>query len=348
MSDKSPLFTSALELFAHAVELYAGKRQRDLKFAILHLANAVELILKDALLDLGESIYRNPKETLNIWQAFEALNKHGIKVPGQQHIELLIDDRNAIQHRFGFPDERTTGYYLEEVRKFMREFLNEPYGLKFEHIIGDYLDSKYLPLIGLAGSPQDRVRALFDLSPATAIMEAFKDLEQRLMALSEAREEELPYYLARVHLTKIINELIKANYLPQDAAKKFETFTSARNAAAHGRGDFNWQQTLNLYHDFLKGVERAAKENFVYHWPAPDIATAVEVGAAFAAAWLDGATAEDTRALLSKAPLLPKSFDARLLQYACKILNVQQLDEEVRKALRESFLKRVREGALAS
>ena len=49
MSDKSPLFASAMELIAHATELYTHEKPRKDKFIILHLANSIELILKDRL-----------------------------------------------------------------------------------------------------------------------------------------------------------------------------------------------------------------------------------------------------------------------------------------------------------
>jgi len=64
MSYDSPLFQSALELFAHAIEHYNRGEEKDRKFVILHLANSVELILKDYILDLGESIYKTPKDNL--------------------------------------------------------------------------------------------------------------------------------------------------------------------------------------------------------------------------------------------------------------------------------------------
>jgi hypothetical protein len=46
MSDKSPLFVSSLELIAHSAEIFAQKNSKKYKFIILHMANAVELILK--------------------------------------------------------------------------------------------------------------------------------------------------------------------------------------------------------------------------------------------------------------------------------------------------------------
>lgn len=64
MSDKSPLFVSALELVAHATELYIAGQSKKYKFVILHLANSVELILKDCLIDHGVSIYKTQKKLL--------------------------------------------------------------------------------------------------------------------------------------------------------------------------------------------------------------------------------------------------------------------------------------------
>jgi hypothetical protein len=58
MSDKSPLFVSSLELIAHATELFAQKNPKKYKFIILHLANAIELVLKDLVIDQGMSIYK--------------------------------------------------------------------------------------------------------------------------------------------------------------------------------------------------------------------------------------------------------------------------------------------------
>jgi hypothetical protein len=47
-----------MELIAHAVKLCRANKPQKFKFVILHLANSVELILKDLLIDKGESIYK--------------------------------------------------------------------------------------------------------------------------------------------------------------------------------------------------------------------------------------------------------------------------------------------------
>lgn len=342
MSYKSPLFTGALELYAQAVELYASKRQRNYKFAIMHLANAVELILKDALLDLGQSIYKHPKETIGIWDAFRLLDQHGVTVPRKPHIELLIDDRNTIQHRFGFPDDQPTFYYIDEVGKFLRQFLADRYGLNFGDEVPNYLDTKYLPLIGLAATPKAKITAMFELSPATAVVEAYRDLEGRLLSFTPGKEQELPPSLARKLLPRIIDALVKGKFLTDEGPQKFDQLAKARNAAAHGKPDQNWKQAIDLYLSFLPSLEEAAKNSFVYHSsPAEQIVGASEIGASFALSWI-GRTAPDAiRESLSRAPALPKDLDAHLLKHASGVLGVEELDGPTRKALRAGFWKAI-------
>ena len=119
MAHTSPLFQSALDLFSHSIEHFNSGTERDRKFVIMHLANAVELIFKDLMLDLGLSIYKNPKETVTITGAMECLSKDKqIKIPYLNKLELLIDERNALQHRYGFPNELTTIFYMEATYEF--------------------------------------------------------------------------------------------------------------------------------------------------------------------------------------------------------------------------------------
>ena len=123
MSDKSPLFVIASELLAHAIELYFEGAERKYKFVILHLANAIELILKDRIIDSGSSIYKGSSTTtINIWEAFTILDKAGVNTQERPIIELLIDDRNTIQHRFGFPNGDAVFYYLDQVLQFSSGF----------------------------------------------------------------------------------------------------------------------------------------------------------------------------------------------------------------------------------
>ena len=108
-----------MELMAHAIDLYTEGNAKKYKFVILHLANAVELILKDKVIDIGQSIYKdNNKLTINIWECFKSLESQGVSVPERPVIELLIDDRNTIQYRFGFPNSESVYFYLKSILGF--------------------------------------------------------------------------------------------------------------------------------------------------------------------------------------------------------------------------------------
>src|SRR5215813_13712138 len=98
MAFESPLFQSSMELLGHSIEHFTSMEELDRKLVILHLANAVELIFKDIMLDGGVSIYKGPKETVTIHGSIDALKNLSITIPCLNKIELLIDERNALQH----------------------------------------------------------------------------------------------------------------------------------------------------------------------------------------------------------------------------------------------------------
>lgn len=195
MSEKSPLFISALELIAHSVELLLSENNRKNKFAVLHLANAIELILKDLLVDHGTSIYQDKgKTTLNVWSAFSALEAHEIAFPERPKLEMLIDDRNAIQHRFGYPDKETVLYYLNTVVATVDRLMNEVYQLNAREIFCQYMDEEGLTMIGFGPhrSPLEEARAIAEIDPASGMSTAYSLLEKRLFELLPESEDKRP------------------------------------------------------------------------------------------------------------------------------------------------------------
>lgn len=236
MSDKSPLFVSALELLAHATELYASGHPRKYKFVVLHLANSVELLLKDCLIDNGITIYKNPKETITIWGSFDELEKLGIKIPEKPVIELLVDDRNTIQHRFGFPNAESVFYYLEQVVNFFNRFLDEQYKVKLVEALTPHLSKENLALIGLVEDDYSHLKKLFQLSPEAAVQQAYAMVEAKL-------REKIPYEKLRSTTTRplfandIIRLMAKKDIISAEIAREFERFRMIRNQAAHGASD---------------------------------------------------------------------------------------------------------------
>ncbi len=274
MSDDSPLFVSAIELIAHSTELYTQGNERKYKFVILHLANAIELILKDRLVDKGASIYIPKKSlTITIWDSFERLGEIGVTVPERPVIELLVDDRNTIQHRFGFPDSETVYYYLKRVVAFFKRFLDEEYGVDLSDTLKPYLATEDLAILGLVEEEEDRyaqLDRLFELSPESAILQAYNALESKFLELMgiDLDSQRRPFMFWRAaDFPHLLDDLAIAGFISQDTARKFNLLREMRNRAAHtahfeGEPFLGWAEALSIAKDLLQGLDQAIEEDF--------------------------------------------------------------------------------------
>lgn len=274
MSDDSPLFVSAIELLAHSTELYTQGNERKYKFAILHLANAVELILKDRLIDKGVSIYIPKKsQTIRIWDSFDRLEKAGIKIPERPVLELLIDDRNTIQHRFGFPNAQTVYFYLGQVVAFFKRFLDEEYGVALADALKPYLSEEDLAILRLAEeedeyAPLDK---LFSLSPESAVLQAYNLLESRLIELMgvdlTSRRQAFTFWRDR-DFPHLLDDLVTDEFISADTARGFDFLHQMRNRAAHTahfEGDEyspDWAEALRIAKEFLLGLDSAIEDDY--------------------------------------------------------------------------------------
>jgi hypothetical protein len=117
-----------------------------MKFALLHVDQAVELLLKEKVREGGRSIYRNPKETITIWGAYEILTKElGCKIPERPDLELLHEERNNIQHKYSNPSAEDANFHVANAMKFVKRFLKSE--LKID--LADYLPSEFVDQLGL-------------------------------------------------------------------------------------------------------------------------------------------------------------------------------------------------------
>lgn len=275
MAYESPLFQSSLELFAHSVEHFNWGTEKDRKFTILHLANAVELIFKDLLLDLGESIYKNPKETISITGAISTLTKDkNIIIPNLNKLELLIDERNSLQHRYGFPNELTTIFYMEATFDFFREFLKENYDLEIDNVLEDFLSKEDLTTFQLRKASTihelDKLSKLSKVHPVGALLSAYTYLEKRQLEIRELmvaaldkipdkdkkhdRNIRLP--LMRTSSPDSLPRLFETYDIELEGTerKKFFEFREMRNQTAHGRNEPE-PKYVNETIKFIKKIE---------------------------------------------------------------------------------------------
>lgn len=276
---KTPLFISSIELLAHSTELFAAKNERKFKFMILHLANAVELILKDRLVTKGTSIYvKNSNKTLSIWECVKGLELLKIDLPELPVLEMLIDDRNSIQHRFGFPDRETVFYYITVVMTFFKRFLNDEYNIDLKEELTAYLEEAQLELIGLTAKEQLELKQLKNISIDLAIIKAdiYLESEYRTITRDGYKHSSSKYVTPRsAFFIEFFKLLIDNNFIEKIKMEDIKQFKEVRNQVIHGQFDvkskdamLTLQTAFNTAMALINGLEKAKNEHFFdnYNW----------------------------------------------------------------------------------
>lgn len=139
----SPLLRSAFEVLEHGLWHYLrSNTTTDMKFALLHIDQAIELLLKEKVRREGHSIYKNPKETITIWGAYKILEDTiGCKIAEKADLELLHEERNNIQHKYSNPTPEDAAFHAENAMKFIDRFVTKELKLSlFDFISKEQLD----------------------------------------------------------------------------------------------------------------------------------------------------------------------------------------------------------------
>jgi hypothetical protein len=139
----SPLLRSAFEVLNHGLwHFFRSNTAPDMKFALMHVDQAIELMLKECVRASGKSIYKNPKETITIWGAYEILlDELHIMIPEKPNLELLHEERNNIQHKYANPSPDDAAFHIEKAMGFIRRFVKDQLKLDIkEYVPSEYLD----------------------------------------------------------------------------------------------------------------------------------------------------------------------------------------------------------------
>lgn len=139
----SPLLRSALEVLDHGLwHFLRSDTATDMKFALLHVDQAIELFLKEKVRASGKSIYKNPKETISIYGAYEVLTSLNVAIPEKPDLELLHEERNNIQHKYSSPSPEDAHFHVDKAIRFIQRFLKTELNVAIEdHIPLDVLES---------------------------------------------------------------------------------------------------------------------------------------------------------------------------------------------------------------
>jgi hypothetical protein len=112
-----------------------------MKFALLHIDQAIELLLKERVRLGGQSIYKNPKETITIYGAYEILHDRlNCVIPEKPDLELLHEERNSIQHKYANPSPDDAAFHVQKAMKFIARFVKDELNVE----LADFLPSEFL------------------------------------------------------------------------------------------------------------------------------------------------------------------------------------------------------------
>lgn len=179
-----PIMRAAVELLEHALEHVVAGGERDRRIAVLHLAQVVELAAKAALVSQNEPVYdKGGSKTLTVHQALDRVE--GIRndrLPARARVELLIDERNAIQHRYGALDAETLQYHVESVLILFGTVTDEFFDTDLHQFIRDTFDESVWGQIPYVRTEtQERIEAAEEettANPRTAFIGAFSTFEE--------------------------------------------------------------------------------------------------------------------------------------------------------------------------
>lgn len=138
----SPLLRSAFEVLEHGLYHYLrSTTPKDMKFALLHIDQAIELLLKERVRMGGHSIYKNPKETITIYGAYEILqDRLRCAIPERPDLELLHEERNSIQHKYANPSPDDAAFHVQKAMKFIARFVKDELSVE----LADFIPSEFL------------------------------------------------------------------------------------------------------------------------------------------------------------------------------------------------------------
>jgi hypothetical protein len=246
--DWSPMFIHAVESFEHGLEHYLDGSERSRKFAILHLDQAVELFLKEKVVQIGKSIYKSDGTTLNLHEVFSSLK--GLAIPEQPRLEELHDLRNVIQHKGLTPDAVTTQFSVKVTYKFVKRFLGAELNVRIENI----LSREYRAL--MEGQPllfeqNEEVVSAFKKTqnastPTEKIILGYTALSRAVDILAESDTAKASFR----HTLRVTAKGFGAH--GKDINPLLDTVMRLRNQVVHT----DYQPTESDAQDFLKAVRR--------------------------------------------------------------------------------------------
>jgi HEPN domain-containing protein len=240
LAQTSPILRFALEIFHHALETYASATPRHRKIAVLTLAQSVELAVKAALIENNVPIFDKGGRTINTHDGLANLAKLWSleRIEGHARMELLVDERNEIQHRYGNVDEVSLDYHMETAFQILRGVLKEEFDTDLDGWIRDNVAADIWRTIRFVdpGKPQaeEPTAAIIDRrSPTLDFIDGFARFERSVRASFAPYLEEWERFTGST-LDVMIKALSNAPSPNQPLIQALPGVYRLRNRAIHG------------------------------------------------------------------------------------------------------------------
>lgn len=240
MAQTSPILRFCLEVLHHAMENYASDTPRHRKMAVLNLAQSVELAIKAALVEGNVPIYEKGNRTITPHDGLANIAKMwGVeRIALHARVELLIDERNAIQHRYGHIDDVGLDYHMETAFSVLSEILEREFDTKLDNWVIDTVDAKVWRKIRFVRQPtQDQkspsAALQADRGSTLDLIDGFVRFERRIRErLSPLLNEGESFRGSTLDL--VIKALSNVDPVPQAIIKEAPSVFRLRNRVIHG------------------------------------------------------------------------------------------------------------------
>ena len=242
MAQTSPILRFALEIIHTALENYCGPAPRHRKVAVLNLAQGIELAIKAALVENNVPIYDKGGRTVNTHEALERLAKlwDVERIDAHARIELLVDERNEIQHRYGNVDEVGLDYHMETMFLAMRQILANEFDTGFDAWIRDNVAKDtwqkvrfVYPETPAAAAAIPSAAVMKDRSATVDFIDGFARFERRVREIIQPHLEEGQRFSGST-LDFAMKALWNAPSRPGDLLAGLPTVYKLRNRSVHG------------------------------------------------------------------------------------------------------------------
>jgi uncharacterized protein YutE (UPF0331/DUF86 family) len=227
----SPLLKFAIESLEHALEQYVLGTDKSRRFSVLHCDQAIELVLKEKIRFMGDSIFSKNGKTIDYYDSITKLiDNRGVKIPERPDLELIHESRNLIQHKGATISESEAEYYIQTGFNFMKRFLIDELRISIDDIMEKRYHNIFVPEYKnqLQKLFKENYKVFENLSSPIVVINSYRQLELLLSELStkfNLKQNNSPRQQMR--------ELLRLGKISEIDFKKFEMVSQLRNEILH-------------------------------------------------------------------------------------------------------------------